>query len=95
MGTTHKALVGYAGAMRERPDRTEVLLNAQIPVLIIGGMHDALIQIADLENIAKKSAKAVLYKLPQAAHMGVFESKKQCQDTISSFAVNSLSNRGI
>lgn len=95
MGTTPGSLIGYAGAMRERPDRTEVLLKAQIPLLIIGGMHDALIQIADLENIAKKSAKTVLYKLPQAAHMGVFESKKQCQDTISSFAANSVFNRGI
>ena len=63
-------------------------------MLIIGGMHDALIQISDLEKIAQKPPKTVLYKLPQAAHMGVFESKKQCQDTISSFAAKSLPNRG-
>lgn len=92
MGTKAEALIGYAGAMRERPDRTEVLLRTQVPVLIIGGMNDSLIPIVDLENIAKKSLKTVFYKVPQAAHMGVFESKKQCQDTISSFVANSLSN---
>ncbi len=94
MGTKPEALIGYVGAMRERPDRTDALLKSQLPMLIIGGMHDALIQISDLEKIAQKSPKTVLYKLPQAAHMGVFESKKQCQDTISSFAANSLPNRG-
>lgn len=94
-GTKAEALIGYAGAMRERPDRTDVLLKTQVPVLIIGGMNDALIPVTDLENIVKKSSKAVFYMVPQTAHMGVFESKKQCQDTISSFVANSLSNRRI
>jgi pimeloyl-ACP methyl ester carboxylesterase len=94
MGTKAEGLIGYAEAMRERPDRTDVLMKTQVPVLIIGGMNDSLIPIVDLENIAKKSLKAVFHKVPQAAHMGVFESKKQCQDTISSFVANTLPNRG-
>lgn len=94
-GTTVEALIGYARAMRERPDRTAMLQRIKLPVLLIGGMNDTLIPVVDLENIAKKSLNAMLYKVQETGHMGVFESKKQCQDTISSFAAETLSNRRI
>lgn len=83
--TTSEALLGYAAAMRDRPDRSATLTETSVPVLIIGGTKDTLIPIADLKELAAKAAKSRLVELEKSAHMGMFEAKNQSQSALSSY----------
>jgi len=83
--TTSDALVGYAAAMRDRPDRSALLSETSVPVLIIGGTKDTLIPIADLKKLTVKAAKLRLIELENSAHMGMFEAKNQSQSALSSY----------
>lgn len=83
--TSREALIAYAAAMRDRPDRSGLLASTDKPVLILGGMKDSLIPIQDLREIVKKAPKSELFELPDAAHMGMFEAKNQAQNILSSY----------
>lgn len=84
--TTSQALVSYARAMRERPDRSTAVIQDGRPVLVIAGTNDTLIPIDDLRKFAKMSGKISLQELSNAAHMGIFEAKNHCQALIRGFA---------
>lgn len=71
--------------MRDRPDRSGLLWSPPWPVLIIGGVKDALIPIEDLRKLTKNSTKARLMELPEAAHMGMFEAPIQALGILSSY----------
>lgn len=86
MGTSAEALIGYAEAMRDRPDRTWVLESSTLPVMVIGGIKDSLISIDDLRRVAQNAPNCELFEVPEAAHMGIFEAKTHCQTAISRFA---------
>ena len=83
LATSADALIGYSVAMANRPDRSETFVDSQIPCLLIAGTEDALIPIKSLRKSIKK---CLFYELPNVAHMGVFEAKKQCQEMILRFA---------
>jgi pimeloyl-ACP methyl ester carboxylesterase len=85
LGTSREALIAYAAAMRDRPDRTRLLATSEKPVLILGGMKDSLIPIDDLRKIAQQAPKSELFELPNAAHMGMFEAKIDAQSILSSY----------
>lgn len=83
--STPEAIVAYAAAMRDRPDRSGLLAKAGKPILIVGGIKDVLIPIQDLRRIEQQSPGIELFELPAAAHMGMFEAKKQTQNVLSSY----------
>jgi len=82
---TPEAVVAYAAAMRDRPDRTGLLASAGKPVSILGGMKDTLIPIQDLRSIVEASPGSELFELPNAAHMGMVEAKNQAQNVLSGY----------
>jgi pimeloyl-ACP methyl ester carboxylesterase len=83
--TRPNALIAYATAMRDRPDRTSLLTSTEKPVMILAGEKDALIPVHDLREIGRKAPKLELYELPEAAHMGMFEAKNQARNILSSY----------
>lgn len=83
--TNREALIAYAAAMRDRPDRTRVVASTEKPVLFLGGMKDSLIPVQDLRRIVQQAPKSELFELPAAAHMGMFEAKIQAQNILSSY----------
>lgn len=93
LSTTPEALIGYSEAMRDRQDRSKLLVQSNIPVLLIGGTGDSLIPIESLQKLSKKSKKFVFHELPSVGHMGIFEARMQCQGIISRFA-ETVSSRG-
>lgn len=93
MGTTLEALIGYAEAMRDRPDRTATFVASEIPLLLIGGIKDSLISIEDLRDLSKMASNCEIFEAPEAAHMGIFEAKSQCQVAISRFIARVQENR--
>lgn len=83
--TSREALIGYALAMRERPDRKEVMTDATIPFLVLAGVKDSLIPLDDLKKLAEKAPKITLFELAETGHMGMIEAKKHAQNILSSY----------
>ena len=71
--------------MRDRPDFSETLKSLQIPVLILAGKYDAIIQPEVSERIAGLSGFASLIFLNQSAHMGMLEEISGAGAAINSF----------
>ncbi len=83
--TSLEVLVGYAAAMRDRPDRSGLLEMSTVKVLLIGGVQDSLVPIGDLRKLVLEAPKTLLFELPEAAHMGMFEAKNQAQNILSTY----------
>lgn len=95
LSTPMASLLGYAEAMRDRPDRLETFFRTPLPALLIGGANDSIIPIGDLNAIAQNSPKSEFHRLDGVAHMGIFEARNQCQAIILQFAAHLWPNKGI
>lgn len=87
--TSLQGAVGCALGMRERPDRTDVLRQTELPVLLLAGEMDEVVAAerrfpADGPNISAVT-------MPRAGHMGMMEDAKRFADEILAFL--SLSGR--
>ena len=89
--TESETLVGYSIAMRDRPDRS-LALKSNTPKLLMAGSEDALIPIEVSLRMARMSEKSSFFELKNTAHMGFFESEKECQLIIRRFAQQIFSN---
>ena len=67
------ALISFYKSMRNRPDRTHLLRQTTIPVLMVAGKEDKAVAYERLQLQAKLSRKCVLKSLDQVGHMGMFE----------------------
>jgi pimeloyl-ACP methyl ester carboxylesterase len=73
--TKAETLIEYVKAMRDRPDRTNVLQQFQRDILFIGGEKDLGISPDSIKKQANLALNANLNLLPEVAHMGMFESE--------------------
>lgn len=80
-------IIAAQKAMAQRPDETATLKAVEVPVLFIVGEKDQTVP-AD-KNIAQTALPEVasIHILPKAAHMGMFEAKKDTQLMVRQFAV--------
>lgn len=90
--TKVETLIGYSTAMRDRPDRTSVLIKSKTPKLLIAGSEDALVPIKASRKMAKMSQNCSFLELADVGHMGFFEAKEQCQLITTQFAEQVFSN---
>ena len=67
------ALVSYYEAMMKRPDRTEILRKATVPVLFIMGKYDAAVPVEDGLKQCHLPEKSYIHILQQSGHMGMLE----------------------
>lgn len=82
---TSKNLIRYMKLMRDRKDQSELLINSKISVHFIIGEKDASIPLNTSQKqieIIKRSSQLILQNY---AHMGMFESPKQCAESIINF----------
>lgn len=63
-------------ALRDRKNHEETWTNLIHQPLLIGGVHDKLIDINDLRNIAAKK-QALYFELNNSGHMGFYEDPNQ------------------
>lgn len=84
-GTRAETLIQYAEAMRDRPDRSEVLEKSTLPQLIIAGREDAAVPVVDSRKMAKLGQKTTFFELAGVAHMGFLEAPAECQVIATSF----------
>jgi len=90
--TNAASIISYSSAMRERPDRVELLRNSAIPKLIIAGKEDSLIPIETAREMAKTARNCAFLELPKTGHMGLFEARNECRRATTHFAHSLLSN---
>jgi pimeloyl-ACP methyl ester carboxylesterase len=72
-GATMAAIIG---ALRDRPDRCDVLRRAHFPVLLVMGAHDPIVTPAaatDLYHLIRPAAGRRFDELPTSAHLGMLE----------------------
>ncbi|MEM6963200.1 MAG: alpha/beta hydrolase [Bacteroidota bacterium] len=80
-----EGIIGGLEAMMNRPDQTEVLSNADCPVLFIVGKKDDVVpQQGSIDQTALPSI-AHIHLLEGVGHMGMFEAQKATQKIIKRF----------
>ena len=79
------ALVSYYEAMMQRPDRTEMLQIATVPVLFIMGKYDNAVPLEDGLKQCHLPEKSYIYVLQNSGHMGMLEEKDKCNAILEKF----------
>jgi pimeloyl-ACP methyl ester carboxylesterase len=78
-------VVAALGAMRERPDSTDVLGEINVPTLVIGGAEDALSTPEIMKNMAEKIPDSHHLTLPDAGHLSNLEASKGFNTALEDF----------
>jgi pimeloyl-ACP methyl ester carboxylesterase len=68
-----ETLIGYLRAMRDRPERTDVLRTFPRPILFIAGGKDPVIPAGDVRRQAEMTSRGEYYELEHQAHMALVE----------------------
>ena len=84
--TKQETLIAYAEAMRDRPDRTDILRNNEIIKFFISGRNDTMIPPETTRQLSEISQNCRFFELMAVGHMGLFEAKTECQEIIRDFA---------
>ena len=88
------SLVSYYEAMMERPDRTDVLKKAGVPVLFIMGEHDKAVPMEDVLKQSHMPETAFIHILHQSGHMGMLELVPESNNIIKNFLLQGLLQLG-
>lgn len=79
------SLVAYTEAMRDRPDRSDVLKKIQQPVLLIIGEEDTAVPIEHSLRLCKLAEFAYIYIGAHSGHLGMLEEPEYCLRAIRDF----------
>jgi pimeloyl-ACP methyl ester carboxylesterase len=82
------ALVSYYEAMMRRPDRTSVLRNLKIPMLMIAGKYDNAAPLNDLLNQCHLSEISYFHILSESGHMGMIEEVGKSNQILNDYLTN-------
>ncbi|MDF1573627.1 MAG: alpha/beta hydrolase [Bacteroidales bacterium] len=66
-------IIALLNGMKERPDRTAVLQNLPLPLLLIGGMKDNYIPAELFEKLVSLAPHARVLRLEESGHLGFLE----------------------
>jgi pimeloyl-ACP methyl ester carboxylesterase len=83
--TPRETAVAVTKAMRDRPDRTQVLQQLEVPVLFIAGEADEAVPLAGSEAQFSLPKEPVVHILPETAHMGMFERPQETRKMVEEF----------
>ncbi len=71
--TDTAAIVALTRIMRDRPDHRPAIRRLQVPVMYIIGGHDALVTPERSRLELQDLQIALLHRIPEASHMGMYE----------------------
>ena len=80
-----EALVSYYEAMMSRPDRTEILRKATVPVMFMIGKADAAVPAADSLKQAHLPEISYIHMLTDSGHMGMLEEPEKTNTLLKKF----------
>lgn len=83
--TPDEGITTILEGMKLRPDRTEILKNSKIPVLLILGKKDNYIPFTDVANKIILNEKGELLVLENSGHMGFIEETEKSLNGMSLF----------
>ncbi|MEQ8924973.1 MAG: alpha/beta hydrolase [Fulvivirga sp.] len=83
--TSAASLISYMEAMRDRPDRSEVLKSIDQPTLFIAGDQDGSVPIDKSRAQYGLMKDATIAELKDVAHMGMYEATQKCFIAINEF----------
>ncbi|UCH14253.1 MAG: alpha/beta hydrolase [Bacteroidales bacterium] len=83
--TTDEGIKAVLEGMKLRIDRSEVLSNSKIPVLVILGRKDNYIPYELVKERIKLNDKGEIYVLENAGHMGFIEEIEESLKAVTSF----------
>ena len=86
--STVNGLIAFAGAMRDRKDRLEVLTQFAGPKLLIAGTEDGAVNIE--ASRAQKEAFTHYFELEGVGHIGMVERKEETLNIVREFALSCL-----
>ena len=84
--TNPEAAIEVTKAMRDRPDRTHVLRDAEFPVLFIVGKEDSAVTLEQALEQCHLPQNGTTLFLSQTGHMGLFERPYETQQAVEKFA---------
>ena len=84
--TPQASVTGGLAAMRDRPDRTQVLVEAKFPVLFIFGKEDGAVPLDKALEQCHLPNNSMVYFLGHTAHMGMFERTYETRKALEKFA---------
>lgn len=82
---TGDALIQYYEAMINRPDRTSVLREAKVPVLMILGEHDKAVPFESGLKQTNLATETHVHIFRDSAHMGMLEEAEKAQRVLGEF----------
>jgi pimeloyl-ACP methyl ester carboxylesterase len=83
-----ESLVSYYQGMMQRPDRTEVLRKAAVPVLFIMGKYDVAVPMEDSLKQCYLPEKSYIHILQKSGHMGMLEEKEESNRILEDFLLD-------
>jgi pimeloyl-ACP methyl ester carboxylesterase len=83
-----KSLQQYYRAMMNRPDRTYVLINSDVPVLFVLGTEDIAAPMNDVLKQTHLPKISFIHVLENTGHMGMWENTDKVNDAILEFILN-------
>ncbi|MEJ1239155.1 alpha/beta hydrolase [Chryseolinea sp. T2] len=83
--TVKGTVVGYAKAMRDRPDRTKTIRTYEKPTLFLAGAKDSGIPVASIYEQAEGCKTCEIHVMEGVAHMGMVENPVGAAERIKDF----------
>lgn len=83
--TAPQGAAGAALAMRERPDRREVLTSTTLPVLLVAGEHDQVVSAA--RTFTADGPHIRQYIISGSGHMSMLEAPQKLVEVIREFLI--------
>ncbi|MGM7681466.1 alpha/beta fold hydrolase [Cytobacillus sp. Hm23] len=81
--TSKEGTIGALNAMKNRPNRSDILEHTSLPVLLVAGEQDRIISTAKVFSTSKDNITQSLIK--HVGHMSMFEDSEQLLSDIKSF----------
>ncbi len=83
--TPPRAVVGTLRGLAARPDRTALLPRITIPTLVIAGLEDAVVPIAEARAMAAAIPQSHFVAVPHAGHLAPLENHQATDAAILGF----------
>ena len=81
-------IVALLHGMKARPDRTAVLQDDRLPLLLVGVMKDNYIPVEVFDSLVELAPHATVVRLEESGHMGFLEETAESVRAVESFIKN-------
>ena len=79
------AIIQYYRLMASRPDRSNIIQNANFPVLYVIGQHDLAIPFSQSMKECHLAKETFVHVLKESAHLGMREESEKSNRLLQSF----------